>query len=118
MRPFLIALILASIPAYAGDGYWFRTGQPVKRVDIVYVDVVTCGEHQDALGCFIEVWPGHAGVIVIKRGLPAWIEACVMAHEKRHAYDGDRHLSVRLPFLDCGNGQFVSSEILARLGML
>lgn len=103
--------------ALAGGGYWFKTGQAVVDAPVIYVDVVTCGEHANALGCFLEVWPGRAGVIVVKKGLPPFVEKCVRDHEQMHAA-GWRHTSAPRPFLDCGNGNFVSSEMLIKWGVL
>ena len=99
-----ISLLLTEC-AFAGD-YWFKTGQGVTEAPIVYVDEVTCGEYQNALGCFLEIWGGHAGVIVVKKGLPAWVEWCVVEHEKKHAA-GYRHI-IGLPFADCGDGTWVT----------
>ena len=64
----ILALLQFCASANTGD-YWFKTGQAVKDAPVVYVDVVTCGEHENALGCFLEMWAGHAGVIVVKNGL-------------------------------------------------
>lgn len=99
--------------AFAGD-YWFKTSQAVAEAPVVYVDEVTCGEYQNALGCFLEIWAGHAGVIVVKKGLHPELERCVIAHEKKHA-EGWRHPLIRWSFIDCGDGSFLSSETLARM---
>ena len=109
----LLCLLLASTCAQASD-YWFRTGQAVQSAPVVYVDQVTCGEETDALGCFLEIWPGVAGVIVIKKGMPIWLTQCVLDHELMHK-EGWRHPLWRLAHLDCGNGNWISGETLAKL---
>ena len=112
MRPLILFLLLCA-SAHDGERYWFRDRLPVEHVTVMYADKFACGTVEDALGCFT-AW-GDFGVITVKRGLPAYVEACVRAHERHHQAGYD-HVSMPMPFIDCGNGQWLSGETLSKLG--
>ena len=110
---YAITLTLFTTSIYASH-YWFKTRIQADSVRIEYVDRIDCGGY-DALGCYRESY--GKGVIQIRKGLPAYVESCVLKHEKKHA-NGEDHPTGLQPFIDCGNGTWISSEALQRLGLL
>ena len=114
IRTAILALLLCAMPAHAGR-YWFKLADPVTHVTIVYADKVTCAGEDDAFGCYYQIVPNYA-TIVIRRGLPEYVEKCTLAHERHHA-EGWRHPAARQEFLDCGDGSWLSAATLHNMGV-
>ena len=108
---FLVAMLIADANA---DRYWYRTRLPSPHVSVIYLDEIEGGA--DYLGRFYDYGYGF-GVITIRKGLPQHIEQCVLKHEQHHATGYD-HVSARMPFIDCSDGNFISAETLRREGIL
>ncbi len=107
----LLTLLLAAGRAHAAD-YWFKTAEPAQVVTMAYVDTVSCDDEPDAFGCYYQF--GMSGYILIRRGMPEYLERCTLAHEQKHA-KGWRHPKGWLGFVDCGNGEWISAETLKGL---
>ena len=108
---FTIAL---SVSHAVASQYWFKTRIQADSVQIEYVDRIDCAGY-DALGCYRESY--GRGTIQIRKGLQTYVESCVLKHEQHHARGYD-HPSGLQPFIDCGDGNWVSSETLQKLGYL
>lgn len=107
------AFALACGSALSGQ-YWFKTRVEADAVVVEYVDRIDCGG-VDAFGCYRESY--GKGVIQVRRGLQSYVERCVLRHEQHHAAGFD-HVSGLQPYIDCADGNWISSETLQRLGML
>ena len=110
---YALTLTLFTSSIYASQ-YWFKTRIQADSVRIEYVDRIDCAGY-DALGCYRESY--GSGVIQIRKGLQAYVSECVLKHEQHHARGYD-HPSGLQPFIDCADGNFLSSEALQRLGLL
>jgi len=106
----LVAMLIADANA---DQYWFRTRLPSPHVSVIYLDEIEGGA--DYLGRFYDYGYGY-GVITIRKGLPEYVEQCVLKHEQHHAAGYD-HVSARMPFIDCSDGNFISAGTLQQLGL-
>ena len=113
MRPLLLSLLLAAGTAHAGE-YWTPAAHHTQALLTVelpesQLNFVCSANRLDSYGCFDRT----QGIIYLRAGMNPVLRKCVLSHEEKHQ-DFD-HAEYRLPFLDCGDGTWLSAETLRDL---
>jgi len=112
MKPWIASLAMLLAGCATPAPYWTKThpSAPPPRIKTVSPEIVLrmCAGATE-LACYDR----QAGVIWVSADIPVALILCIMQHERKHA-EGWSHDNNRPPFIDCGDGTWLSAETYRR----